>query len=106
MTETNQGGQGSGGLFSQLAPMAAERTILMTISMADGGALCVTFIPKRLKPSEDEALVAVLCITGTPEELDCDLVSQGAQLRGATQRGVKQSRRGSARDGRSVKAKP
>ena len=48
----------------------------MTISMADGGALCVTYIPKRLKPSQDEALVAALCITGTPEELDRDLVPQ------------------------------
>ena len=48
----------------------------MTISKADGGALCVTFIPKRLKPSEDETLVAGLCITGMPEELDLDLVSQ------------------------------
>ena len=64
------------GLFAELAQLAAERTLLITVSTVDGGLLCVNFVPKRLMPSEDDALATPLCLTGTPAELDRDLVGQ------------------------------
>jgi PRTRC genetic system protein E len=64
------------GLFAELAQLAAERTLLITVSTVDGGLLCVNFVPKRLMPSEDDALATPLCLTGTPAELDRDMVGQ------------------------------
>jgi PRTRC genetic system protein E len=64
------------GLFAELAQLAAERTLLITVSTVDGGLLCVNFVPKRLTASEDDALATPLCLTGTPAELDRDMFGQ------------------------------
>lgn len=63
------------GVFSELMPMAAERTILITISRLDEKTLCVNFVPK-LNGTENTALATPLCLKGTPEELDQHLVEQ------------------------------
>jgi PRTRC genetic system protein E len=77
MSENQEGQSAAGrGLFAELAQLAADRPLLITVSTVDGGLLCVNFVPKRLNPSEDDALTTALCLTGTPEELDRDLVGQ------------------------------
>lgn len=65
-----------GGMFSQLMPLVAERTILITVARVDDRTLCVNFVPKQLKTIENDALSTPLCVTGTPEELDRELVAQ------------------------------
>jgi PRTRC genetic system protein E len=63
------------GMFSELMPMAAERTILITISRLDEKTLCVNFVPK-VNGTENNALATPLCLKGTPDELDQHLVEQ------------------------------
>lgn len=63
------------GMFSELMPMAAERTILITISRLDENTLCVNFVPKATG-AENGALATPLCLKGTPDELDQHLVEQ------------------------------
>jgi PRTRC genetic system protein E len=65
-----------GGMFSQLMPLVAERTILITVARVDDRTLCVNFVPKQLKTVENDALSTPLCVTGAPEELDRELVAQ------------------------------
>jgi PRTRC genetic system protein E len=62
-------------MFSELMPMAAERTILITISRLDEKTLCVNFVPK-VNGTENNALATPLCLKGTPDELDQHLVEQ------------------------------
>src|SRR5712692_1029544 len=66
----------TGGLFAQLMPMLADRTLMMIVSKADEQHLTVSVIPKRMKDSENAALATPLCCTGTPEELDRELPTQ------------------------------
>ena len=64
------------GMFSELMPLAAERILLITVSKVDEQTLCVNFVPKQLKSSENDALTTPLCLRGTPAELDQHLVEQ------------------------------
>ncbi|MCW5979608.1 MAG: PRTRC system protein E [Bryobacteraceae bacterium] len=64
------------GMFSELMPLAAERILLITISRVDEQTLCVNFVPKQLKSSENDALTTPLCLRGTPAELDQHLVER------------------------------
>ncbi len=57
-------------MFSELMPLAAERILLITVSRVDEQTLCVNFVPKQLKSSENDALTTPLCLKGTPAELD------------------------------------
>lgn len=66
---------GGKGMFSELMPMAAQRTILITISRLDEQTLCVNFVPK-VNGTENGALATPLCLKGTPAELDQHLVDQ------------------------------
>src|SRR5437879_10306791 len=66
----------TGGLFAQLMPMLADRTVMMIVSKADEQHLTVSVIPKRMKDSENAALATPFCCTGTPEELDRELPTQ------------------------------
>ncbi len=66
----------TGGLFAQLMPMLADRTLMMIVSKADEQHLTVSVIPKRMRDSESAALATPLCCTGTPEELDRELPTQ------------------------------
>jgi PRTRC genetic system protein E len=66
----------TGGLFSQLAPLLSHRAVLITVSKLDGDVVQVNFCPGQVKDSENQALTTPLCVTGTAEELDHDLVPQ------------------------------
>ena len=64
------------GLFVQLMPMLADRTLLLIVSKADDQHLTLSVVPKRIKEGENTALTTPLCCTGTPKELDRDLPTQ------------------------------
>lgn len=64
------------GLFSQLAPMLSNRTVILTVAATDRDVLTVSIIPRKLKDDENEVLSIPLCATGTAEELDRDLPKQ------------------------------
>lgn len=66
----------TGGLFSQLSPLLSHRAVLITVSKLDGDLVQVNFCPGQVKDSENQALTTPLCVTGTAEELDQDLVPQ------------------------------
>ena len=72
----NENGTERTGIFTELMPMLGERTILITVAKTDEKTLCVNFVPKQAKAGENEALTTPLCVTGSPEELDRDLVAQ------------------------------
>jgi PRTRC genetic system protein E len=72
----NENGTNRTGIFSELMPILGERTILITVAKTDENTLCVNFVPKQTKAGEHEALTTPLCVTGSPEELDRDLVAQ------------------------------
>jgi len=64
------------GLFCGLAPMLANRTVIMTVAGGANGCLMVSIIPKKVKDDENDVLTVPLCATGTAEELDRDLPRQ------------------------------
>lgn len=64
------------GLFCSLAPMLANRTVIMTIAGGVNACLTVSIIPKKVKDDENDVLTMPLCATGTAEELDRDLPRQ------------------------------
>jgi PRTRC genetic system protein E len=65
------------GLFAQLAPLLAHRAVLITVSkLDDGEVLQVNICPRQLKEGENQALTTPLSVTGTPLELDAELVVQ------------------------------
>lgn len=71
-------------MFTELAPLLADRTLLLTLSAAPGGIIRVNVIPKSRNDSDaaEKALATPLCVTGTAADLDRDLP---AQLTGYTQ---------------------
>jgi len=71
MTDTSRGG-----LFTQLEPLLSHRAVLITVSKIQGERLQVNICPRQLKESENLALTAPLCVTGTAAELDVDLMDQ------------------------------
>ena len=66
----------SNGFFSQLLPLLADRTVVLIVSKNEGGNLSVSVIPKRIKESENGALLTPMCCTGTAEEFDRELPAQ------------------------------
>jgi PRTRC genetic system protein E len=64
------------GLFQGLAPLLANRTVILTVSANDTGQVTLNVIPKKVKEDESDALTTALCITASPDELDRDLPSQ------------------------------
>jgi PRTRC genetic system protein E len=69
-------------LFTELLPLLAGRTVLITVAKADDKTLCVNIIPVLGKADENLALIPPLTYTGSPEELDADL---GKHLAGYVQ---------------------
>jgi PRTRC genetic system protein E len=49
---------------------------MITVSKLEGDQLQVNVCPRQLKEGENHALTTPLCVTGTAEELDAELVSQ------------------------------
>jgi PRTRC genetic system protein E len=64
------------GLFRGLAPLLANRTVILTVSANGTGQVTLNVIPKKVKEDESDALTTALCITASPEELDRDLAEQ------------------------------
>lgn len=60
-------------MFTELMPLLAERTVLITIARESDSAIRATVVPKRIKESDNPALSTPLTVTGTPEELDREL---------------------------------
>ena len=57
-------------MFSELMPLLAERTVLITVARESNTTLRATVIPKRAREGENAALSTPLLFVGTPEELD------------------------------------
>lgn len=66
----------SNGFFSQLLPLLADRTVVLIVSKTEEGNLSVSVIPKRIKESENGALLTPMCCTGAADELDRELPAQ------------------------------
>lgn len=60
-------------MFTELMPLLAERTVLITITRESDSAIRAAVVPKRIKESDNPALSTPLTVTGTPEELDREL---------------------------------
>jgi PRTRC genetic system protein E len=65
-------------MFTELEPLLAERTLVLTVSVVSGGTLRVNVIPKCMKENDaaEKALATPLSLTGTAAELDRELPSQ------------------------------
>lgn len=60
-------------MFTELMPLLAERTVLITVARESDTIIRATVVPKRIKESDNPALSTPLTVTGTPEELDREL---------------------------------
>lgn len=64
-------------MFTELMPLLAQRTVMITIARIDEKRIRANFIPsKGDEKAASNALAQPLTITGTPEELDRDMVPQ------------------------------
>jgi PRTRC genetic system protein E len=68
-------------VFTELMPLLAGRTVLITVAKVDDATLRVNVIP-HAKADENPALSTPLTFTGPPEELDAEL---GKHLAGYVQ---------------------
>src|SRR5215831_2460316 len=59
-------------MFSELMPLLAERTVLITVARESDTTIRVNVCPKRTSASENAALSTPLSFVGTPEEIDRD----------------------------------
>jgi len=62
-------------VFVELMPLLGERTVMITVSRVSQNSIRVNFIPSRKKEDENPALATPLSLSGTPEELDRELVN-------------------------------
>ena len=69
-------------MFTELMPLLAGRTVLITVAKVDDKTLRVNVIPTQAKADENPALTTPLTFTGLPEELDAEL---GKHLAGYVQ---------------------
>ena len=65
-------------MFTELEPLLADRTLLLTPSTAPCGTIRVNIIPKCRKENDaaEKALAKPLSVTGTAAELDRELPAQ------------------------------
>lgn len=65
-------------MFTELLPLLAGRTLVLTVAQMDHGLIRVNVIPKCLKEndSSEKALTTPLSVTGTAADLDRDLPAQ------------------------------
>lgn len=66
-------------MFTELMPLLADRTVLITVARESDTTVRVNTIPKRVKEGENAALTTPLSFVGTPEELDRDFPSALAE---------------------------
>ena len=60
-------------MFKELAPLVRHRAVLFTVSHVEDDRFRVNVIPKKITDSENDALTTPVSVTGTVEDLDCDL---------------------------------
>src|SRR5690242_11228859 len=66
-----------GGLvFTELMPLLAGRTVLITVARESDTTIRVNVCPKRSSEGENAALSTPLSFVGTPEELDGDFARE------------------------------
>ena len=53
-------------MFSELMPLLAERTVLITVARESGTSIRATVVPKRTSESENGGLSTPLSFVGTP----------------------------------------
>ena len=63
-------------MFTELMPLLAERTVLITVARESDTTIRVNVCPKRTTESENAALSTPLSFVGTPEELDRDFARE------------------------------
>jgi len=63
-------------VFTELMPLLAERTVLITVARESDTTIRVNVCPKRIIESENAALSTPLSFVGTPEELDRDFAKE------------------------------
>ncbi len=63
-------------MFTELMPLLAGRTVLVTVARESDTTVRATVIPKRAKEGENAALSTPLSFVGTPEELDRDFAKE------------------------------
>jgi PRTRC genetic system protein E len=61
-------------MFVELMPLLGGRTVMITVARENDHMLRVNVIPKKMREDENPALTTPLSYTGTPEELDAELV--------------------------------
>ncbi len=63
-------------MFTELMPLLAGRTVLITVARESDTTVRATVIPKRAKEGENAVLATPLSFVGTPEELDRDFAKE------------------------------
>lgn len=63
-------------MFTELMPLLAERTVLITVARESDTTIRLNVCPKRTSESENTALSTPLSFVGTPEELDRDFAKE------------------------------
>ncbi len=63
-------------MFTELMPLLAGRTVLITVARESDATIRATVVPKRISESENAALSTPLSFVGTPEELDRDFAKE------------------------------
>jgi PRTRC genetic system protein E len=63
-------------VFTELMPLLAERTVLITVARESDTTIRVNTVPKRTAENENAALSTPLSFVGTPEELDRDFAKE------------------------------
>lgn len=63
-------------MFTELMPLLAERTVLITVAQESDSTIRLNVCPKRTRESENIALSTPLSFVGTPEELDRDFAKE------------------------------
>ena len=63
-------------MFTELMPLLAERTVLITVARESDTTIRVNVCPKRSSEGENAALSTPLSFVGTPEELDRDFARE------------------------------
>jgi len=63
-------------VFTELMPLLAERTVLITMARESDTTIRLNVCPKRTTESENAALSTPLSFVGTPDELDWDFAKE------------------------------
>ena len=63
-------------MFTELMPLLAGRTVLITVARESDSTIRLNVCPKRAKEDENVALSTPLSFVGTPEELDREFAKE------------------------------